>query len=187
MGPQASKSYPGQCVVRPAGPSAKRAKQEIDYGRRGKGYIFGAFCPATGAALTTTYKGRTTANWVDFLGQVEGWIDPAVEQIYAVMDNLNTHSATDVLLFALAHPRWEFVFQPKYAAYLNLIEPWWKVLRSLALKGRRFEAWAEIKQAVQRATEYWNAHKHPFVWGRRRRHRTPRRLGIAATPNVTHI
>jgi hypothetical protein len=28
-----------------------------------------------------------------------------------------------VLLFAAAHPRWEFVFQPKYAAYLNLIEP----------------------------------------------------------------
>ena len=187
MGPVASKSYPGQRVVQPAAPDAERARQEIDYGRRGKGYVFGAFCPATGAALTATYEGRTTANWVDFLGQVEGWIDPAVERVYAVMDNLNTHSATDVLLFALAHPRWEFVFQPKYAAYLNLIEPWWKVLRSLALKGRRFDAWAEIEQAVQRATEYWNAHKHPFVWGRRRRHRTPRRLGIAAAPNVTRI
>ena len=54
-------------------------------------------------------------------------------RVYAVVDNLSTHRATDVLLFALAHPRWEFVFQPKYAAYLNLIEPWWKVLRSLAL------------------------------------------------------
>ena len=51
--------------------------------------------------------------------------------------NLSTHSAPDVLLFSLLHPRWEFVFQPKYAAYLNLIEPWWKVLRSLALKGSR--------------------------------------------------
>ena len=79
------------------------------------------------------------------------------------------------------------VFQPKYAAYLNLIEPWWKVLRSLALKGRRFDAWSEIEQAVQRATDYWNTHKHPFVWGHRRRHRTPRRFGIAATPNVTLI
>jgi hypothetical protein len=97
---------------------------------------------------------------------------------------LNTHSATDVLLFALAHPRWEFVFQPVYAAYLNLIEPWWKVLRSLALKGRRFETWPEIEEAVRRATEYWNAHKHPFIWGRRRRHRTPRRPGVAIVPNV---
>lgn len=90
----------------------------------------------------------------------------------------------DVLLFNLAHPRWEFVFQPKYAAYLNLIEPWWKVLRSLALKGRRFDAWAEIEAAVDRATAYWNVHKHPFVWGRRRRHRAPSRLDVAALPNV---
>src|SRR3954469_13387165 len=97
-----------------------------------------------GEAFTAPCTGRTTANWVDFLGQVERWIDAGVERVYAVVDNLNVHSATDVLLFALAHLRWEFVFQPKYAAYLNLIEPWWKILRSLALKGRRFEAWPEI-------------------------------------------
>ena len=92
-----------------------------------------------------------------------------------------------MLLFGLLHPRWEMVFQPKYAAYLNLIEPWWKVLRSLALKGRRFEAWAEIEEAVRRATAYWNDHRHPFSWGRRRRHRQPRRPGIAAVPNLTLI
>jgi DDE superfamily endonuclease len=183
MGPQSAKSYPGRRVVKPAGPEAQRAKQEIDYGRRGvAGHVFGAFQPAMGDALTSTYVGRTTANWVDFLGKVEAWIDPSVEQVYAVMDTLNTHSATDVLLFALAHPRWEFVFQPKYAAYLNLIEPWWKILRSLALKGRRFEAWPEIEEAVWRATAYWNQHKHPFVWGRKRRHRTSRRPGIAVVP-----
>src|ERR671916_2230226 len=145
MGPQASKSYPGRRLVRPAGPRAERAKQEIDYGRRdAAGYVFGALRPATGAAFTATYERRTTANRVDFLGRVENWIEPGAERVYAVVVNLNIHGGIDVLLFALAHPRWEFVFQPKYAAYLNLIEPWWKVLRSLALKGRRFEAWAEI-------------------------------------------
>jgi hypothetical protein len=185
MGPLSARSYPGRRVVKPAGPKAPRAKQEIDYGRRGKGYVFGAFRPATGDAFTKTHGGRTTANGVDFLGAVEGWIDARVERVYAVVDNLNVHSATDVLLFALAHPRGEFVFQPKYAAYLNLIEPWWKILRSLALKGRRFEAWSEIEAAVRRATAYWNEHKHPFLWGRRRRHRTPRRPGIAAVPNGT--
>jgi hypothetical protein len=71
MGPQSARSYPGRRVVKPAGPKAQRAKQEIDYGRRGKGYVFGAFRPATGAALTAAYGGRTTANWVDFLGKVE--------------------------------------------------------------------------------------------------------------------
>src|SRR3954467_14452637 len=131
MGPQSARSYPGRRMDKPAGPKAQRAKQEIDYGRRGKGYVFGAFRPATGEAFTAPYAGRTTANWVDFLGAVEGWINADVARVYAVMDNLNVHSATDVLLFALAHPRWEFVFQPKYAASLNLIEPWWKILRFL--------------------------------------------------------
>src|SRR3954466_13674592 len=91
MGPQASQSYPGRRLVKPAGPPAERAKQEIDYGRRDvAGYVFGALQPASGAALTATYTGRTLANWVDFLGQVERWTDPAVERVYAVMDNLNT-------------------------------------------------------------------------------------------------
>jgi hypothetical protein len=58
------------------------------------------------------------------------------------------------------------VFQPVYAAYLNLVGPWWKVLCSLALKRRRFYAWSAIEQAVQRVTDYWNTHKHPFVWDR---------------------
>src|SRR5690349_23952884 len=120
MGPQSAKSYPGRRMVKPAGPKAQRATQEIDYGRRGKGYVFGAFRPATGAAFTETYAGRTTANWVDFLGGVERWIDAGVERAYAVVDNLNVHSATDVPLFALALPRWESVFQPKYAACLSL-------------------------------------------------------------------
>jgi transposase len=182
MGPESAKSFAGQRLVDVTKRPAVRAKQEIDYGRRGKGYIFGAFQPGTGEAVTVDYPGRTIANWVDFLEQVEQQLAPEIERVYAILDNLNTHHADDVLLFCTRHPRWEFVFQPKYAAYLNLIEPWWKVLRSLALKGRRFETWEELAAAVREATTYWNAHKHPFVWGRRRRHRPARKAGIGLVP-----
>lgn len=188
-GPVAAKSSPGQHLVgaepaaEPPAP-APRATQEIDYGRRGKGYIFGAFRPATGAALTQDYLGRTIHNWVDFLGHVEAWVPAEIERLYAIVDNLHVHRATDVLLFGLQHPRWEFVFQPKYAAYLNLIEPWWKTLRSLALTGRRCETWDEVVKAIEAATVYWNKHRHPYLWGRRRRHRPRRQSGIAALPKA---
>jgi DDE superfamily endonuclease len=152
MGPVSAKSYPGRDLVRPQPPPAGRARQEIDYGRRGKGYVFGAFCPATGAALTRPYPGRGTASWVAFLEEVEGWLPGEAERIYAIADNPGSHRAPDVLPFMLAHPRWEMVFQPKYAAYLNLIEPWGKILRSLALAGRRFETWDEVREAVAQAT-----------------------------------
>ncbi len=181
MGPESAKSVRGTQLVR----TDERAVQEIDYGRRGKGYVFGAFQPATGAAFTETYRGRTIANFIDFLEKVDAWIIVDIARICAIMDNLSTHRAIDVLLFSLSHPRWEFVFQPKYAAYLNLIEPWWKVLRSLALKGRRFETWQDIEQAIHAATGYWNNHRHPFIWGKQHKPRHPHRVpGIALTPNV---
>jgi len=184
MGPEAAKSFAGQQLVDATARPAPRARQEIDYGRRGKGYVVGAFQPASGAAYTWTAPRRTTANFVAFLEQTDTWIDPAVERVYAILDHLSAHRATDVLLFALAHPRWEFVFQPKYAAYLNLIEPWWKILRSLALKGHRFVTWEEICAAVEAATAYWNAHRHPFHWGHRRRHQPRRQPGIALLHSV---
>jgi hypothetical protein len=184
MGPDSAKSVPGARLVRtdPERQGRPRARQEIDYGRRGRGYVFGAFVPATGETLTAPYGRRSTANVVAFLEQVEVWLDPTIGRVYAVLDNLAAHRAPDVLLWALLHPRWEFVFQPRYAAYLNLIEPWWKVLRSLALKGRRFATWEEVCQAVDAATQYWNAHRHPFVWGRREHRRAARSLGIAHLP-----
>jgi hypothetical protein len=190
MGPLSARSYPGRQLLR-SQPSPEqpleRAKQEVDYGRRGKGYFFGAFQPASGEALTHPYDGRTIANWVDFLERTDAWLPMEADggkRVYAIVDNLNVHRATDVLLFSLWHPRWEFVFTPKYAAYLNLIEPWWKVLRSLALKGRRFETWEEVTQAVEKATDYWNEHRHPFRWGHRRRHRSRRRPGLARMPRA---
>ena len=55
MGPVSAKSYAGRALVSTKTRLAERAKQEIDYGRRAKGYIFGAFEPATGAAFTQPY------------------------------------------------------------------------------------------------------------------------------------
>jgi transposase len=138
--------------------------------------------PATGQAFSAPYARRSTANVVAFLDRVDAWLDPAVDRVYVILDNLSAHRAPDVLLWTLLHPRWEFVFQPTYAAYLNLIEPWWKILRSLALKGRCFATWEEVCQAVEGATAYWNAHRHPFVWGERQRRRSTRPTGTTCMP-----
>jgi hypothetical protein len=204
LGPERAKRVPGQELVPLDAPAARaqaewapappagggaaspsgRAIEARDEGRRGKGDVFGAFTPADGEAWTAPSAGRTTANAVDCLVRVAAWISPDLERIYASMDNRSPHRATDVLRFSLAHPRWAFVLQPKYAPYLHLIEPWWKVLRSLALKGRRFETWAEVCEAVQQATVYWNAHRHPLIWGQRRRHRPRRRPGIGLPPKA---
>jgi hypothetical protein len=156
MGPTSAKTY-----VAPRW-DEKRPHVEADYGRRGKTWTFGAFEPATGQALTRCYSGRTSANFVTFLDVVaDTWLDKTV---YIILDNLSTHKTLDVLLWALAHPHVQFLFQPTYAPWLNLIEPWWKTLRSLALKGRCFQIVDEIVDAIEWATRHWNQNKKPYVW-----------------------
>lgn len=52
VGPESAKSHRGTRLVRSYPICRVRATQEIDYVRRGKGYIFGDFEPATGRAFT---------------------------------------------------------------------------------------------------------------------------------------
>jgi hypothetical protein len=73
--------------------------------------VFGAFRPGTGAALTETYANRSAVNFADFVDKPGTRLPAEVERIYSILDNPNAQPATDVRLFALAHPRWEFVFQ----------------------------------------------------------------------------
>lgn len=168
---------------------AGRSKQEREHGRdrnRG-GCVFGAFESATGEALEVTPTSRSSVTFVDFLEKVGAWVPESVEKADVILDNPRAHKAYGVPLFSLAHPGWEFAFQPEYAAWLDLIEPRWKTLRSLALAGRRFELWEEVETATKRAVEYWNAHRHPYPWGRRRRRRTARKPGVGAMPTIPAV
>jgi hypothetical protein len=169
--------------LRPQG----RAIYEEDRLWRHGGFVYGAFVPATGDAFTAFYDKRNAEGWLDFLKKVEAWLPSEAVQVVAVLDNLTSHYAFEVLLFLLAHPRWEFLFIPAGCAYLNLIEAWWSILRPLAMKGKHLGDAPDVARAFSDATAYWNAHKHPFLWGRRRRHQPKRKPGIALTPGIPSL
>lgn len=77
------------------------------------------------------------------------------ERWLVIEDNLSTHASRNVQLALPPWPEIHVQFLPKYASWLNLIEPWWRQFKSLALKGRRFEIAEEIEQAVERALTHW--------------------------------
>ncbi len=158
MGPISAKTY-GAARWASAG---KRPTLAPDYGRRAKAWTFGALEPATGLTLTHCAGSRNSRSFIDFLNLVAGfWPE---HNLGLILDNLSIHRTLNVLLWALVHDRVRFLFQPTYAPWLNLIEPWWKTLRSLALTGRRFETADEIHDAIASATDYWNASRHPYHW-----------------------
>jgi transposase len=156
MGPVSARTYfsrrwsPGRPRIAP------------DYGLRGYTWVFGAFEPASGLALTCCASRRDSASFIGLLNRLEQhW---STGEISVILDNLSIHKSLDVRLWPLAHERLRFLFQPTYAPWLNRIEPWWKTLRSLALKGHRFETAAEVETSIDAGTALWNQHRHPYVW-----------------------
>lgn len=91
MGPVSAKSYPGQQAINVTARPVQRARQEIDYGRRGKGYVYGALWETTGACWTQCCERRLKEHFVDFLGWVDAQVPVEVERVYAILDNLDMH------------------------------------------------------------------------------------------------
>ena len=181
LGPIAVKTYPGE--VWQSG--LNRATFEPDYGRRGKVWVHGAFEPATGQAEIVISPRRDTASHLQLIEKViekfpcERWL--------LIEDNLSTHHSRDVKTAFLAWPEVQVQFIPKYACWLNLIEPWWKQLRSLALKDRRFETLDELTDALNGAVCWWNAHKYPYEWKKMPQQQPRYKLGAYGTSieNIT--
>ena len=158
MGPIAVKTYPGEEWK--LGPN--RATFEPDYGRRGKVWVHGVFEPATGKAAILISPGRDSASHVQLIEKAMN-VFPSKRWLI-IEDNLTIHTSKSVKLALAAWPQIQLMFIPKYACWLNLIEPWWKQLRSLALKGRRFDDLDQLTVSLNNALDYWNAHCHPYIW-----------------------
>ena len=139
-----------------------RATFAPDYGRRGSVWVLGAFEPATGLATTLCSPRRDSASCIQLLEQVLATY-PAREWVL-IVDNLSPHTSRATQTALIAWPEVAMLFLPQYACWLNLIEPWWKQRRSLALKGRRFTDVDAIVEAVMQGTAYWNQHCYPYVW-----------------------
>lgn len=77
-----------------------------------------------------------------------------------IEDNLYSYQWETKLALAV-WPEIQLQLLPKYAPWFNLIEPWWKQIRSLALKGRRFETATELEEAPWAALVYWSERCHP--------------------------
>jgi transposase len=158
LGPLAAKTYPG--AEWKHGP--ERATFDPDYGRRGTLWVHGAFEPATGQATILLSPRRNSASHIQLIEQV--MLDFPSDRWLLIQDNLSTHTSRETMLALASRSDIQILFLPKYACWLNLIEPWWKQLRSLALKGRRFEMVDQLRDVLHHALAYWNEHRHPYQW-----------------------
>jgi hypothetical protein len=112
-------------------PDGHRIKAPLEYSRGpDKVWVFGALRVKDGQSLTLTSRSRNSKGYLKLLEKIERVIPQGL--IYLVADNLKTHKSAMVRKWLEGHPRIEHAFIPKGAAWLNLIEAWWRLFRRQA-------------------------------------------------------
>ena len=107
--------------------SGQIRKEHYAYEKNGSCALLAAIEPLTGKRVAQIYPRRTKREYTLFCQALAAAL-PKAKKIQLVQDNLNTHNASSFYenlpadeAFALAR-RFEFIYTPKSASWLNMIE-----------------------------------------------------------------
>jgi hypothetical protein len=116
-------------------------KQHYEYEKLGSCALLAAIEPLTGRRLAQVHERRTKREFTLFCQQLSAAY-PTAKRIRVVLDNLNTHNASSFYehlnaedAFALTE-RFEFIYTPKGASWLNMIECEFSVIARQCLDRR---------------------------------------------------
>ncbi len=130
----------------------KVRKQHYTYEKFGSCALLAAIEPLTGQRLGQVHAQRTKREYTRFC-QALAASYPDATKIRLVQDNLNTHNASAFYEHLPAHEalalaeRFEFIYTPKSASWLNMIECEFSVISRLCLN-RRIPTQAQLSDEV---------------------------------------
>lgn len=144
------------------------AKQHYEYEKLGSCTLLAAIEPLTGRRLGQVQERRTKREFTAFC-QALSAAYPHASRIRLVLDNLNTHNASSFYehlraeeAYALA-TRFEFIYTPKSASWLNMIECEFSVISRQCLD-RRIATIEQLRSEVLALFEERSAKAIKIHW-----------------------
>jgi transposase len=141
----------------------RAARRDSEYLRHGTTNLFAALQVHSGTVAGMTAPTRNQWDFIAFLDQLEAEI-PAGQQVVAILDNLSTHKTQAVQAWLDAHPRWQMVFTPKHASWLNQVEIFFSILTRRLLKHGQFTSPQDLATQMLAFVEHHNLTARPFAW-----------------------
>jgi transposase len=138
------------------------ARMTHDYLRHGTTSLFAALEVASGKVHGRCYRRHRHAEFIAFLESLAKRY-PKLE-LHLICDNYGTHKHPAVKHWLAAHPRFHLHFTPTSASWLNLVERWFGLITSQAIRRGSFPSVARLEHAITRFLADWNDHAQPFVW-----------------------
>lgn len=151
--------------LRPAKPGQPCRKQ-FDYSRHGSTTLLAAFDVRTGEIYAECRPQRKAVDLVEFLETIAARVPGRVVVIW---DNLNVHHEGKDRRWTAFNERhggrFEFVYTPKHASWVNQVEIWFSLLERRVLRHGSFQTVAAVEERVMGFVDHWNVEEaHPFRW-----------------------
>jgi transposase len=135
----------------------------FEYFRRGTLSLYAALNTRTGDVLGKTTARHTSAEFVDFLGQIVA-SQPEGREIHIVADNLSAHKTKNVFEFLQAHPTVRIHYTPTYSSWLNQVEIWFSKIQHDVISRGIFTSTTDLSRKLIRYIKQYNNTATPFRW-----------------------
>jgi transposase len=139
-------------------------ERDYEYRRLGTLSLLAGIDLATGEVLGIVRSRHRSAEFVEWLQALDARYGPDTK-IQVVLDNHSAHTSQETRAYLATRPnRFEFVFTPVHASWLNLIEMFFAKLAKQCLRGIRVASVAELQARLEQYLAWVNTDPVPFRW-----------------------
>ena len=135
----------------------------FEYYRHGTLSLYAALNIQTGEVLAKTSARHTSAEFVDFLGQVVA-SQPCGREIHLIADNLSAHKTKHVFSFLEAHPNLRIHYTPTYSSWLNQVEIWFSKIQRHVITRGVFTSVNDLARKLMGYIRTYNKSATPIRW-----------------------
>ena len=138
------------------------ARMTHDYTRHGTTSLFAALEVASGKVHGRCFRRHTHVEFIAFLESLAKRYPG--RELHLICDNYGTHKHPAVKQWVAAHPRFHLHFTPTSASWLNLVERWFALITSQAIRRGSFDSVRRLERVIMRYLAHWNDNAKPFRW-----------------------
>jgi len=138
--------------------------RDYEYKRHGTLSLLAGIDLLTGIITATIENRHRSVEFIGFLKKLD-LIYPETHKIKMILDNHSAHISKETRKYLATKPnRFEFIFTPTHASWLNIVETFFGKLARTMLRGIRVKSKEELKKRILGHIDYLNESPVVFRW-----------------------
>ena len=139
-------------------------QRDHEYRRLGTWSLIAGIDLTEGVAHPLVRESHRSSDFVDFLKVLDAHY-PRRDSIRLILDNHSVHTSAETQAYLNTVPgRFTFVFVPKHASWMNLIESFFGRMSRQMLRGIRVSTKEELRDRIYAWFEEFNENPSPYRW-----------------------